>query len=151
MSEINHRYLKDNDGNRYFPVTHVDAIRGLESLIKDSGWVEFTPVNGKPNQAFKDNDDKGYNCSYRTIEFLDVKIKTVRLNLSDISYGMTIYNFPDDFAKESQSWLVRTPANRLPVTISLRPSGKLSLSMNYIDRDDWVENNYIYGSFTWIE
>lgn len=26
--EINHRYLKDNDGDTYFPVTHIDAVIG---------------------------------------------------------------------------------------------------------------------------
>lgn len=31
MAEINHRYLKDNDGDTFFPITHIDAIQGLEN------------------------------------------------------------------------------------------------------------------------
>lgn len=32
MAEINIRYLQDTDGDRYFPMTHVDAILGLEEF-----------------------------------------------------------------------------------------------------------------------
>lgn len=32
MAEINIRYLQDTDGDRYFPMTHVDAILGLEGF-----------------------------------------------------------------------------------------------------------------------
>lgn len=32
MAEINIRYLQDNDGDRYFPMTHVNAILGLEEF-----------------------------------------------------------------------------------------------------------------------
>ena len=42
MAEINIRYLRDLDGDRYFPMTHVDALVGLEQFddsedIKDLG------------------------------------------------------------------------------------------------------------------
>ncbi|NGX76392.1 hypothetical protein G6W75_09850 [Staphylococcus sciuri] len=39
MAEINIRYLQDTDGERYFPMTHVDAIVGL-SDFDDSGEIE---------------------------------------------------------------------------------------------------------------
>ncbi|MCF1614776.1 hypothetical protein LQF59_06835 [Tetragenococcus koreensis] len=151
MSEINHRYLKDNDGNRYFPVTHVEAVKGLETLINDSGWTEFIPVNGNPNQSFKGENDNGYDCSYRIIEIFDLKIKTVRINLSDIGHNMLIYDFPENFSEEDQSWLIRTPFEFSPATISLRTNGGLSVGLPKKDRNDWGQNNYIYGSFTWIE
>ncbi|MFT2142240.1 hypothetical protein [Mammaliicoccus sciuri] len=32
MDEINIRYLQDTDGDRYFPMTHVNAILGLEEF-----------------------------------------------------------------------------------------------------------------------
>lgn len=32
MAEINLRYLQDTGGDRYFPMTHVDAILGLEEF-----------------------------------------------------------------------------------------------------------------------
>lgn len=30
MTEVNHRYLKDNSGDAFFPITHIDAVQGLE-------------------------------------------------------------------------------------------------------------------------
>lgn len=32
MAEINIRYLQDTEGDRYFPMTHVNAILGLEEF-----------------------------------------------------------------------------------------------------------------------
>lgn len=39
MAEINIRYLRDLDGDRYFPMTHIDALVGLEQF-DDSGDIE---------------------------------------------------------------------------------------------------------------
>lgn len=39
MAEVQIRYLQDTDGERYFPVTHVDAIVGLIDF-DDSGEIE---------------------------------------------------------------------------------------------------------------
>lgn len=149
------KYPLDENGEPYFAATHIDAVFGseklLEGLVTVNDWIEFTPVKGKPNTAFKAEGENGYNCSYRVIDLLGIKIKTVRLNLSNISNGMTIHTLPADFAKQSQSWIVRTPASRFPVTISLRPNGRLALSMNDKDKADWTETDYIYGSYTWLE
>lgn len=41
MAEINHRYLKDNEGEAFFPITHIDAVQGLEN---DS---TITDINNK--------------------------------------------------------------------------------------------------------
>ncbi|MDN6630209.1 MAG: hypothetical protein L0K90_02995 [Staphylococcus equorum] len=41
MAEINHRYLQDNDGAEFFPITHIDAVQGLEN---DS---TITDINNK--------------------------------------------------------------------------------------------------------
>lgn len=38
MTEINHRYLVDKEGDTYFPVTHKDAIIGLED-------IDLTPIS----------------------------------------------------------------------------------------------------------
>ena len=39
MAEVNIRYLRDLDGDRYFPMTHVDALVGLEQF-DDSEDIE---------------------------------------------------------------------------------------------------------------
>ncbi|WP_239723724.1 hypothetical protein [Mammaliicoccus sp. A-M4] len=39
MAKVNIRYLRDLDGDRYFPMTHVDALVGLEQF-DDSEDIE---------------------------------------------------------------------------------------------------------------
>ena len=47
MAEINHRYLKDRDGETYFPITHVDAVQGIDQESTDNA---LTDINDKINQ-----------------------------------------------------------------------------------------------------
>lgn len=39
MAEINIRYLQDTDGDRYFPMTHIDCVIGLEQF-DNTGDIE---------------------------------------------------------------------------------------------------------------
>ena len=47
MAEINHRYLKDNDGDTFYPVTHIDAVQGIDQESTDNA---LTDMNDKINQ-----------------------------------------------------------------------------------------------------
>lgn len=47
MAEINHRYLKDNEGEIYYPVTHIDAVQGIDQENTDNA---LTDINDKINQ-----------------------------------------------------------------------------------------------------
>lgn len=47
MVEINHRYLKDNDGDTFYPVTHIDAVQGIDQESTDNA---LTDMNDKINQ-----------------------------------------------------------------------------------------------------
>lgn len=47
MAEINHRYLKDNDGDTYFPITHIDAVQGIDQSSTDNA---LTDMNDKISQ-----------------------------------------------------------------------------------------------------
>ena len=47
MAEINHRYLKDNEGEIYYPVTHIDAVQGIDQESTDNA---LTDMNDKINQ-----------------------------------------------------------------------------------------------------
>ncbi|MCE5030081.1 hypothetical protein KJB99_10030 [Staphylococcus epidermidis] len=47
MAEINHRYLKDRDGDTYFPITHIDAVQGIDQESTDNA---LTDINDKINQ-----------------------------------------------------------------------------------------------------
>ena len=47
MTEIEHRYLKDNDDDVFYPITHVDAVQGLDQENTDNA---LTDINDKINQ-----------------------------------------------------------------------------------------------------
>lgn len=47
MAEINHRYLKDNEGAEFFPITHIDAVQGID---QESTGNALTDMNDKINQ-----------------------------------------------------------------------------------------------------
>ena len=57
MVEINHRYLKDNDGDTFYPVTHIDAVQGIDQESTDNA---LTDMNDKINQmnSMIDNANK---------------------------------------------------------------------------------------------
>lgn len=44
MAEINHRYLKDNDNEMFFPITHINAVEGFDSEATNQS---FTDINDK--------------------------------------------------------------------------------------------------------
>ncbi|MEP9852101.1 hypothetical protein ABDK10_05300 [Staphylococcus aureus] len=47
MAEINHRYLQDNDGAEFFPITHIDAVQGIDKESTDNA---LTDMNDKISQ-----------------------------------------------------------------------------------------------------
>lgn len=146
MDEINMRYLQDNDGDKYFPVTHVNAVLGTS--VDD--WTKFNldkPAN--QNTAFKDGDN-GFDCSYKTLELFGLKVKSIRLNASNIKDGQLLTTLSDDFnlPLTPQSFYVRTPNTRQAGIITLRPNG----TMYFYNRDpNWAPTDYIYSQYTWIE
>ncbi|WP_337227930.1 hypothetical protein [Staphylococcus succinus] len=144
------KYPLDEYGQPYFAATHAQAIQGVEELAT-GGWIPFTPDGGKPNTAFQVEGDGGYTCAYREIKLLGISIKSVRLNLSETGTNLNIAVLPTDFAKNAQSWTVRTPTNRYPAVVTLRPNGKLAMAINRADTETWLPTDYIYGEHTWIE
>src|SRR5699024_3687937 len=47
MTEIEHRYLKDNNDNIFYPITHIDAVQGLDN---SETVTALTDMNDKINQ-----------------------------------------------------------------------------------------------------
>src|SRR5699024_11499806 len=47
MTEIEHRYLKDNNDNIFYPITHIDAVQGLDNSETETA---LTDINDKINQ-----------------------------------------------------------------------------------------------------
>lgn len=147
MTEINIRYLQDNDGDKYFPVTHVNAVLGTS--VDD--WTKFNlDKPATQNTAFKDETPKGFDCSYKTLELFDLKVKSIRLNASNVKDGQLLTTLTDDFdlPLTPQSFYVRTPSTRQAGIVTLRPDGTLYF---YNKDSNWATTDYIYSQYTWIE
>lgn len=58
MAEINIRYLQDFDGDRYFPMAHVESVIGLEELIDEikNNQTTVSPLKGKNIVMFGDSN-----------------------------------------------------------------------------------------------
>lgn len=78
--EINHRYLKDEEGDFYFPVTHIDAVigGGTENII-DS----ITAINSKIDEI-----NKTLESANTTIKSLQDTIKTQQTDIQTLNTGL---------------------------------------------------------------
>lgn len=45
MTDINHRWLRDNDNEVFFPITHIDAVEGLEGISLTDINDKITEIN----------------------------------------------------------------------------------------------------------
>mgnify|MGYP001042591960 CR=1 FL=1 len=65
--EIPHRYLQDNDGETYFPITHIDAVQGIDQESTDNA---LTDMNDKISQmnTMIDNANKTIEEQKKLIE-----------------------------------------------------------------------------------
>ena len=146
MTEVNIRYLQDNDKEKYFPVTHVDAVLGTS--VED--WTKFNlDKPAMQNTAFKDGEN-GFDCSYKTLELFDLKVKSIRLNASNIKDGQLLTTLSDDLdlPLTPQSFYVRTPSTKQAGIVTLRPDGTLYF---YNKDSNWTATDYVYSQYTWIE
>ena len=101
MVEINHRYLKDNDGDTFYPVTHIDAVQGIDQESTDNA---LTDMNDKINQmnSMIDNANKTIaeqkkiiDRNKEIIDYFDVAIGDMVGDTGwvDISVPPTMKNF----------------------------------------------------------
>lgn len=70
MAEINHRYLKDNQGDTFFPKTHVDAVEGLD---QEGTEVSIADINNKivEMNGVIDKANATITNQQKTIELMD--------------------------------------------------------------------------------
>lgn len=73
MAEINHRYLKDNDGDTFYPITHIDAVQGIDQESTDNA---LTDMNDKINQmnTLIDKANKTIEEQKKLLEVFDVAL-----------------------------------------------------------------------------
>ena len=117
----------------------------------DTGWVPYTLINGvEGNTVYKNDIDNGFDCAYRIVKNGDVVRKTLRVNARNLTQGVTFAELPSSFSKNTQVMAVRTPRDLNGGLVEIKPDGKL-IFQYYKTSRDWVNTDYIYGEFSWIE
>lgn len=73
MVEINHRYLKDNDGDTYFPITHIDAVQGWNQESTDNALTDMNDKIVQMNTLITEANKK-IEEQKKLIDFFDAAI-----------------------------------------------------------------------------
>ena len=117
----------------------------------DTGWIPYNTINGvEKNSVYKNGIDNGFDCAYRIVKNGNVVRKTLRVNAKNLTQGVVFAELPSNFSKNTQVMAVRTPRDLNGGLVEIKPDGKLSFQYYKTSRD-WVDTDYIYGEFSWIE
>ncbi|MEB5650171.1 BppU family phage baseplate upper protein [Mammaliicoccus sciuri] len=119
----------------------------------DTGWIPFQLINGaSSNTAYKDIDDGGFDCAYRTITNGSETKRLLRLNGSNLTHNSVIAQLPSNFCKSAQSFAIRVPTGTtwFGAFIVIRPSGEVRFLING-QYSSWNETGYTYGQFEWTD
>lgn len=83
MAEINHRYLKDNDGDTFYPVTHIDAVQGIDQENTDNALTDMSDKISQMNTLI-DNANKKIEEQRKTIEKQKTSLEVLDTALGDM-------------------------------------------------------------------
>lgn len=138
MSEINHRWLKDNHGDRYFPVTHSDAVLGIHT----TGWQPLELINGAKNA-------EGYTKSqYKYDEFFGMKQLTLIIWVQNITEDKAFAKLPEDYVRESGHVFNAVGTIRqYPNKLVIYPNGDIEFVKHY--ENSWNSSKYAGLETTW--
>lgn len=119
----------------------------------DTGWTPFNLINGaEGNTVYKNSKDNGFDNAYRIIKNGDITIKALRVNARNLTQAVTFAELPSNFSKHTQVMPVRTPRDLNGGLVEIKPDGKLVFQYyNWKIVRDWIDTDYIYGEFSWIE
>lgn len=122
MAEINHRYLKDNDGDTFYPITHIDAVQGINQESTDNA---LTDMNDKINQmnTLITKANGTIAEQQKIIEENDKAIKTFDLAMKDTvgDTGWVDISIPTDMKNNAVSSGFKSGVREVRVGNSLMP------------------------------
>jgi|SRR5699024_2172090 len=154
-------------GDYQFYQTHVEGVVGLDEFVdtkienringnqsdqsqfSDTGWIEYN-VNSplEKNTQFNTSDYNSFKCSYRIIKMFSVETFYIRFNMRNIKSGAVI-KLPDGLITNAQSFVLRTGTARLPVQVSIKANGTMTLYPNGSD-SGWSTSDYIYQEVSFL-
>lgn len=85
--EIPHRYLQDNDGEEYFPVTHIDAVQGIDQESTDNA---LTDMNDKIVQMNTLIDNANKTIAEQK-NIIDEQQKSIKGNKDNITFLNSVF------------------------------------------------------------
>lgn len=115
MAEINHRYLKDNDGDTYFPITHIDAVQGIDQSSTDNALTDMNDKIVQMNTLITEANKKIAEQK-KIIDFFDTAIGDM---VGDT--GWVDISVPPDMKNKAQSTGFKCGIREVRVGNSLMP------------------------------
>ena len=149
-------YYQPYNQDRLFVNRFYNEWSGWKELTKtqtDTGWIPFNLINGaEGNTVYKNSADNGFDNAYRIIKNGDTIIKALRVSAIKLTQAVTFAELPSNFSKHTQVMPVRTPRDLNGGLVEIKPDGKLIFQYyNWKMVRDWIDTDYIYGEFSWIE
>lgn len=171
------KYPLDENQEQYFAATHKEAVQGIDlddlensitglqnnfnktnsdindlmnfknTVIGDTGWVNIQMIPSVDNNSRFEND--GFSSAVREIRVGNIRMKSVRLNLSKVPHDVQIAQLPIGFITKNQYFNAVTNGNVYPIRIAMETDGKVRTYINKNDQDH--KDLWIYQQFTWIE
>ncbi|AYU54687.1 hypothetical protein [Staphylococcus debuckii] len=171
------KYPLDENQEQYFAATHKEAVQGIDlddlensitglqnnfnktnsdindlmnfknTVIGDTGWVNIQMIPSVDNNSRFGND--GFSSAIREIRVGNIRMKSVRLNLSKVPHDVQIAQLPIGFITKNQYFNAVTNGNVYSIKIAMETDGKIR---TYINKNDQSRTDlWIYQQFTWIE
>lgn len=152
IKHIYHPYYQDKVVVRHY-YDEWSNWKEISTTQTDTGWVPFNLINGaKTNAAYDYGGTRnGYGCAYRTIKRGDVTERHLRINGSNITAGQVIAQLPPGFCKNVQVGFIRAPLDHNGSSVIVENTGEVKV---YIANEiEWSvsDDNYIYGTISWVE
>ena len=147
-------YYQPYNQDRLFVNRFYNEWSGWKELTNnqtDTGWIPYNTINGvEKNSVYKSGIDNGFDCAYRIVKNGDIIRRTLRVNAKNLTQGVNFAELPSSFSKHTQVMSVRTPRDLNGGLVEIKPDGKLIFQYYKASRD-WVDTDYIYGEFSWVE
>lgn len=171
------KYALDENQDKYYAATHKSAVQGIDldelentvssiqnnfkntdsdieslmnfkkTVIGDTGWVDIQMLPSVDKNSRFGSD--GFSCAIREMRVGNIRMKSIRLNLSKVPHDVQIAQLPIGFITKNQYFNAATNGNVYPIRIAMETDGRVR---TYINKNDQNRNDlWIYQQFTWIE
>lgn len=170
------KQLEDEEGNDFYPKTHIKAVEGIEryedgiigvtndlidlanTMIFDTGWKDYSNNVAPGVTANGLYASDGFHCGIRQVlhyygaqEVQYVNKKMIRVNLRNFTNGQKIAQLPTGFMNTTQVFYSRSGSGKQPIMVEIRANGDMNVYIDKADQAGSASSNWIYAQFEWTE